>query len=111
MSRQDDLFNPLHIQELMNILGQRIDIISSFGMIGFTMPAAGERQHVKFVGEAWGKVIKDVCIAAQASQEKKHIAIPAPVQVMQVDPVDGDKITSVWRTIHFSFLLWKPKVY
>src|SRR5262245_25400084 len=106
MSCQDRSFDPESIHKLANIFCEGIHIVSCFGMIRLSMSAAGESRNMKFVAEAWGEIIKVVCVTPHACKKQEHVTCSTPIEIMQFDSVYVYKVTFMRGSVHTYFLLY-----
>ena len=73
---QNDPVDLKAVQELTDVFHQGVDVIAGFRVVRIAMPAPVEAQDAKLTGEAWGKVIEDVGVAASASQNSSVCPLP-----------------------------------
>lgn len=115
MPGKNYLIDVQEFKKIMNIIDEGICVVSGFRVIGFALSASRERKHTKSIGKARRDLIKKVCGASHACQEKQRFPFSTPVQVMQVNAVHVHKVACV-RGMIYAYLLsvthsvaWPPR--
>src|SRR5690349_13725699 len=65
------------------------------------MSATSEGEHMKIVGEAGSKFVVDVSGGSHSSEEEDRRTGAAPIEIMEAEAVDVDKVAFWIRRVHF----------
>src|SRR5260370_37146 len=91
MADQNQALNLQRVEELPNIFYKRAGVVAAVGFLGFAMPAPGESEHTKVVGELRREVVKNMGGVAHSVQEQHRLSLPAPIEIMELHVVDRDE--------------------
>jgi hypothetical protein len=90
------LTNVQGIKKLSDVLNSRRSVVTCGWNIGFAEASPSQRDDAECVNKVAGEPVEDMRVIAQPCEKEQWLAIPTPVQVVQLDSVDQGEAAFVW---------------
>lgn len=88
MPHQVRPLDPEGVHEAAQIGHEGIQPVSALRHVRAAVSPPRHRQHAKVAGQLGGEAVVDACRVAQPGQQQDRLSAPAPVPVVQANPVD-----------------------
>ena len=99
MPNQNHPFNLQQVEKPADVFDEGGGLVTRLRLIGLAVPAAGQAEHAKAVGEVRGEVVKDVRTVAHPRQKKQRVAPSAQIQIVQLDAIDRGQPALMRRAV------------
>ena len=100
MPHQDGALDSHRIEELSEVIHERVDVVSRLWFARLPVTTTGQAQDVEMVCKLWGQIIEDVGGVSEPGQKDQRFALASPVQYLQRYPIYLDELFHVRRFIH-----------
>src|SRR5215472_5449592 len=100
MPDQNDPLDSHRTEELMEVIHERVDVVSRLWLVRPPVTATGQAQDVEMVCKLRGQIIENMGRVSEPRQKDQRFALASPVQKFQRYSIYFDELFRVRRFIN-----------